>query len=112
MDIITRVQNKNRDVFRIFNFDPEVCLKLIKKVFRYPLTGARYPLIGARYPLIGARYPLSGARYPLTGARYPLTGARYPLSTFSSHDLFIFTFGYEDFQIVSYIYNPPEVKKS
>ena len=34
------------------------------------------------------------------------------MSTFSSRDLFFFTYSNEDFEIVSYLYNPPKVRKS
>ena len=74
--------------------------KWFKKVFRRFLL---VPVVSYWCPsfLIGAR------RFLLV----PVV-SYWCMSTFSSRDLFFFTYSNEDFEIVSYIYNPPKVRKS
>ena len=82
-----RPKMRRCDFFRIFNFDREVCEKVIQKSFPSFLIGARRFLL---VPVV----------------------SYWCMSTFSSRDLFFFTYSNEDFEIVSYIYNPPKVRKS
>ena len=69
------------------------------------------PLAVPGIPLAVPGILLAVPGIPLQVPGIPLAVHEDSFNTFSSHDLFIFPFGYEDFQIVSYIYNPPEVKK-
>ena len=102
-----RPKMRRCDFFRIFNFDREVCEKVIQKSFPSFLIGARrfllVPVVSYSCPsfLIGAR------RFLLV----PVV-SYWCMSTFSSRDLFFFTYSNEDFEIVSYLYNPPKVRKS
>ena len=82
-----RPKRRSGDFFRIFNFDREVCEKVIQKSFPSFLIGARRFLL---VPVV----------------------SYWCMSTFSSRDLFFFTYSNEDFEIVSYLYNPPKVRKS
>ena len=82
-----RPKMRRCDFFRIFNFDREVCEKVIQKSFPSFLIRARRFLL---VPVV----------------------SYWCMSTFSSRDLFFFTYSNEDFEIVSYLYNPPKVRKS
>ena len=54
INLALKGKNRKGNVFSIFDFYREVCLKLIQKVFRYPLSGAQYRRNGAQYPHNGA----------------------------------------------------------